>query len=50
MTLLPYTADHVDALQEIVNVAMGRAGASLATLARAVQDMARAGAFEVAGA
>jgi chemotaxis protein CheC len=30
--LIPYSTDHVDALQEIVNVAMGRAGASLATI------------------
>ena len=30
MTFVPYSSDHVDALQEIVNVAMGRAAAALA--------------------
>lgn len=32
MTIAPYTEDQADALQEIANVAMGQAGASLATM------------------
>lgn len=32
MTIPPYTAEQEDALQEIANVAMGQAGASLATM------------------
>lgn len=32
MSIAPYTRDQADALQEIANVAMGQAGASLATM------------------